>query len=44
VDGPRRDGAIRPNQILAVSLPYTMRSQTTAQRVVATVEREILSM
>jgi len=43
VDGPRRDGAIRPNQILAVSLPYTMLSPTTAQHVVATVERELLT-
>lgn len=43
VDGSTRDGAIRPNQILAVSLPYTMLSRTTAQRVVATVERELLT-
>src|SRR5690349_6850586 len=40
---PWRDGAIRPNQIFAVSLPYTMLSQTTAQRVIATVEREHLT-
>jgi predicted glycogen debranching enzyme len=43
VDGDTRDGAIRPNQILAVSLPYSMLAPETAQRVVATVERELLT-
>jgi glycogen debranching enzyme len=43
VDGPMRDGAIRPNQVLALSLPYTMLAPTTAQRVIATVERELLT-
>lgn len=43
VDGGMRDGAIRPNQILAVSLPYRMLPPDRAQRVVATVERELLT-
>lgn len=43
VNGPERDGAIRPNQILAVSLPYTMLSEERAQRVVAVVERDLLT-
>lgn len=43
VNGTARDGTIRPNQIFAVSLPYTMLSDTRAQRVVATVERDLLT-
>jgi glycogen debranching enzyme len=34
---------MRPNQILAVSLPYTMPSDVRAQRVVAVVERDLLT-
>ena len=43
INGTERDGAIRPNQIFAVSLPYTMLSDTRAQRVVVAVERALLT-
>lgn len=43
VDGEKRDASIRPNQIFAVSLPYTMLSREKAKRVVAVVERELLT-
>ncbi len=43
VDGNTRDGAIRPNQIFAVSLPHTMLSREQARRVVDVVERELLT-
>ena len=43
INGAERDGAMRPNQIFAVSLPYTMLSATRAQRVVAVVERDLLT-
>ncbi|MBI3003179.1 MAG: glycogen debranching protein, partial [candidate division NC10 bacterium] len=43
VDGEMRDGAIRPNQILAVSLPHTMLPDEQARRVVAVVERNLLT-
>jgi predicted glycogen debranching enzyme len=39
----RRDGAVRPNQILAVSLPYTMLSIGRAQKIVEKVDRELLT-
>jgi predicted glycogen debranching enzyme len=38
-----KDGAIRPNQIFAVSLPHTMLSRERAKRVVASVERDLLT-
>jgi predicted glycogen debranching enzyme len=43
VHGAERDGAMRPNQIFAVSLPYTMLSDVRAQSVVAAVERDLLT-
>lgn len=43
VDGDMRDGSIRPNQIVAVSLPNTMLSREQARRVVDVVERELLT-
>ena len=43
VNGTARDGTIRPNQIFAVSLPYSMLSGARAQRVVAVVERDLLT-
>jgi glycogen debranching enzyme len=43
VDGKRRDGAIRPNQIFAVSLFHSMLPVERAGRVLATVERELLT-
>lgn len=43
VDGDACDGSIRPNQIFAVSLPFSMLSHEAARRVVAVVERELLT-
>jgi predicted glycogen debranching enzyme len=43
VNGGERDAAIRPNQIFAVSLPYSMLDLEKAQRVVAVVERDLLT-
>jgi predicted glycogen debranching enzyme len=39
----KRDGSIRPNQIFAVSLPYSMLSIGQAQKVVEKVEKELLT-
>ncbi len=38
-----RDASIRPNQILAVSLPYTMLSQEMEMDIVTRVERDLLT-
>jgi predicted glycogen debranching enzyme len=43
INSGRRDASIRPNQILAVSLHYSMLSEERARRVVETVERELLT-
>lgn len=43
VDGDARDASIRPNQILAVSLPHTMVSAEQATRVVEVVRRDLLT-
>ena len=43
VNGGDRDGAIRPNQIFAVSLFHGMLSRERAKRVVAAVERHLLT-
>jgi len=43
VDGEMRDGSIRPNQILAVSLHHSMLDQERARQIVAVVERELLT-
>jgi len=43
VAGDERDGAIRPNQIFAASLPYSMLSIGQAQKVVEKVEKELLT-
>lgn len=43
VGGETRDGTIRPNQIFAVSLPHTMLPEEQARRVVAVVERDLLT-
>jgi glycogen debranching enzyme len=43
VDGEKRDASIRPNQILAVSLPHTMLAPELAARVVEAVERHLLT-
>jgi predicted glycogen debranching enzyme len=43
VDGEERDTAIRPNQILAVSLPHSMLAPELAARVVDAVERHLLT-
>jgi predicted glycogen debranching enzyme len=43
IDGSRRDASIRPNQILAVSLAYSMLDADRAQAVVTVVERELFT-
>jgi predicted glycogen debranching enzyme len=43
VNGAERDGTMRPNQIFAVSLPYTMLSDVQAQSVVIAIERDLLT-
>ncbi|MEO7653720.1 MAG: amylo-alpha-1,6-glucosidase [Bryobacteraceae bacterium] len=43
VDGNHKDGSVRPNQIIAVSLAYTMISPERARAVVSTVQRELLT-
>jgi predicted glycogen debranching enzyme len=43
VDGEARDGSIRPNQILAVSLSNTMLPREKARQVVEVVERDLLT-
>jgi predicted glycogen debranching enzyme len=43
VDGPRRDGAIRPNQIFAVSLPHSPLTRDQQSAVVEVVRRELLT-
>ena len=43
IDGDHRDGAIRPNQIFAVSLDYSMLPRERAEKVVASVERHLLT-
>ncbi len=43
VDGEMRDGSIRPNQIFAASLHYSMLNQEQARQVVAVVQRELLT-
>ena len=43
VDGDFRDGAIRPNQIFAVSLPNRLLNHQQERAVVETVERELLT-
>jgi glycogen debranching enzyme len=43
VNGGLPDGCIRPNQIFAVSLPYSMLSPERAKRVVAVVQEHLLT-
>lgn len=43
VDGDCKDGAIRPNQILTVSLPHRLISADHEQRVVNVAQRELLT-
>jgi glycogen debranching enzyme len=43
VNGGPPDASIRPNQILAVSLPHTMLSPERARQVVATVQQHLLT-
>jgi predicted glycogen debranching enzyme len=43
IDGDHKDGAIRPNQIFVVSLPYRLLSPNYEKRVVETVQRELLT-
>lgn len=43
VNNGKRDGAVRPNQIFAVSLPHSMLSIGQAQKIVEKVENELLT-
>jgi predicted glycogen debranching enzyme len=43
IDGEARDGSIRPNQIFAASLPFSMLTPERALRMLETVERELLT-
>lgn len=43
VDGSARDGSIRPNQVLAISLAFTMLDKVRATRVLEVVTRELLT-
>ncbi|MFN7930124.1 MAG: amylo-alpha-1,6-glucosidase [Blastocatellia bacterium] len=43
VDDAERDSSLRPNQILALSLPHALITGEKARRVLATVERELLT-
>jgi predicted glycogen debranching enzyme len=43
VDGEQRDDAIRPNQILALSLPFALLGRTRARQVLKTVEDHLLT-
>lgn len=43
VNGDDRDASIRPNQVLAASLPYTMLPPDKAQPMLEVVERELLT-
>jgi predicted glycogen debranching enzyme len=43
VDGQMRDASVRPNQVFAVSLPFTMLSPEKAGRVMEVVERDLLT-
>ncbi|MEL6846298.1 MAG: amylo-alpha-1,6-glucosidase, partial [Bacteroidota bacterium] len=39
----RKDAKVRPNQLFAISLPYSLLSKTKAQRVLAKIERELFT-
>lgn len=43
INGAEKDGSVRPNQIFAVSLPYTMLSEEKARKVVEKVRDELLT-
>jgi predicted glycogen debranching enzyme len=43
VDGEQRDDAIRPNQVLALSLPFALLGRTRARQVLKTVEDHLLT-
>ena len=43
IDADRRDASIRPNQVIALSLPHSMLSSDRARSVLAVIERELLT-
>jgi predicted glycogen debranching enzyme len=43
IDGREKDGAVRPNQIFAVSLPHTMLSEEKARQIVEKVHADLLT-
>jgi glycogen debranching enzyme len=43
VDGDRRDASIRPNQVLALSLPYPLLPKDKARAVLSVIEEKLLT-
>ncbi|MDQ2921757.1 MAG: glycogen debranching protein, partial [Acidobacteriota bacterium] len=43
VNGDLRDGSIRPNQVIAISLPHSMVAKQKAKSILRVVERELLT-
>jgi glycogen debranching enzyme len=43
IDADRKDPSIRPNQVIALSLPHTMLESERARSVLAVVERDLLT-
>jgi predicted glycogen debranching enzyme len=43
VDGDRRDGSIRPNQVIALCLPFQILPKDRASRILDVVERKLLT-
>jgi predicted glycogen debranching enzyme len=43
VDGDRRDSSVRPNQLLALSLPFALLPKDKARRVLAVVDEKLLT-
>lgn len=43
IDGDVRDGSLRPNQVLAISLTHSMISPERAEQILQVVERELLT-
>ena len=43
IDGDARDGSLRPNQVLAISLTHSMVSAERAEQILQVIERELLA-
>ena len=44
VNGDTRDASIRPNQIFAISLPHSMVSKERAEKILVTIERDLVTL